>query len=88
MHIRSLLSVHVLSNFNMAAKNNQNELRLESSKGAKSPFWAHFGFEIDESGKRVDEKSVRCRLCNHKVGFSGNTTNLNVNKMWVVLLLN
>ena len=67
--MHSLLSVHVLSNFNMAAK-----------KGAKSPFWAHFGFEIDESGKRVDEKSVCCRLCNHKVGFSGNTTNLNVNK--------
>ena len=84
----SLLSVHVLSNFNMAAKNNQNELRLKSPKGAKSLFWAHFGFEIDESGKRVDEKSVRCGLCNHKVGFSGNTTNLNVNKMWAILLLN
>ena len=28
----SLLNVHVLSNFNMAAKNNQNELRLESPK--------------------------------------------------------
>ena len=54
--MRSLLSVHVLSNFNMAAKNNQNELHLESSKGAKSSFWAHFGFKIDESGKRVDEK--------------------------------
>ena len=26
--------------------------------------------------KKVDEKSVRCRLCSHKVGFSGNTTNL------------
>ena len=86
--MRSLLSVHVLSNFNMAAKNNQNELRLESPKGAKSPFRAHFGFEIDESGKRVDEKSVCCRLCNHKVGFSGNITNLNVNKMWAVLPLN
>ena len=49
---------------------------------------ARFGLEVDESGKRVDEKGVRCRLCNHKVGFSGNTTNLNVNKMWVVLLLN
>ena len=48
-------SVHVLSNFNMAAKNNQNELRLESLKGAKSPFLAHFGFKIDESERRVDE---------------------------------
>ena len=86
--MRSLLSVHVLSNFNLAAKNNQNELRLESPKGAKSAFWAHFGFEIDESGKRVDEKIVCCQLCNHKVGFSGNITNLNVNKMWAVLLLN
>ena len=54
----------------------QNELRLESPKGAKSPFWAHFGFEVDDNGKRIDERSVRCRLCNHKVGFSGNTTNL------------
>ena len=33
-----------------------HRLCLESPKGAKSPFWAHFGFEIDESGKRVDEK--------------------------------
>ena len=45
--MHSLLSVHVLSNFNMGAKNNQNELRLESPKGAKSPFWAHLGFKID-----------------------------------------
>ena len=59
----------------------------KSSPGAKGTFWAHFGFEKNESGKRVDEKSVHCRLCNHKVGFSGNTTNLN-DKMWVVLLLN
>ena len=50
----------MFSNFNMAAKNNQNELRLESPKGAKSLFRAHFGFEIDESGKRVNEKSVCC----------------------------
>ena len=58
--MHSLLSVHVhvhvFSNFNMAAKNNQNELRLEYPKGAKSLFWAHFGFEIDESRKRVDGK--------------------------------
>ena len=47
-----------------------------------------FGLEIDESGKRVDEKSVRCRLCNHKVCFYGNTINLNVNKTRAVLLLN
>ena len=52
--MRSLLSVHVLSNFNMAAKNNQNELRLESPEGAKSPFWAHFGFKKDEGRKRVE----------------------------------
>ena len=55
-----MYNVHVFSNFNMAAKNNQNELRLESPKGAKSLFRAHFGFEIDESGKRVNEKSVCC----------------------------
>ena len=54
--MRSLLSMHVFSNFNMAAKNNPYELRLESPKGAKSLFLAHFGFQIDESGKRVDKK--------------------------------
>ena len=36
--MRSLLSAHVLSNFNMAAKNNQNELRLESPKELKALF--------------------------------------------------
>ena len=52
-------------------------IRLEAPKGAKSPpYWAHSGFEVNKDGKRLDDKSVRCRLCNHKVGFSGNTTNL------------
>ena len=54
----------------------EEDLRLEPPKGSKSPYWAHFGFEVDKQGKRLDEKSVRCRICNHKVGFSGNTTNL------------
>ena len=57
----SLLSVHVLSDFNMAAKNNQNELHLESPKGAKSTFWAHFGFKKDESEKT--EKDLMKKVC-------------------------
>lgn len=51
-------------------------IRLVSPKGAKSAYWAHFGFEVGPDGERVDEKSVLCRICSHKVGFSGNTTNL------------
>ena len=51
-------------------------VRLEAPKGAKSVRWEYFGFEVDKDGKRVDEKYVHCRICNQKVGFSGNTTNL------------
>ena len=51
-------------------------LCLESPKGAKSRYWQHFGFEVNSSGKQIDEKTVRCRICHQKVGFSGNTTNL------------
>ena len=53
-----------------------SSVRLESPKGAKSPYWAHFGFEVNQDGKRLDEKNVLCRICSHKVGYSGNTTNL------------
>ena len=52
------------------------DLHLEAPKGAKSSYWAHVGFEVDKDGKRLDNKRVRCRICNHKVGFSGNTMNL------------
>ena len=50
--------------------------RLETPKGAKSIYWAHFGFEVDKDGRRIDEKNVRCHLCNKAIGYSGNTTNL------------
>jgi len=39
----------------------KDQLHLESPKGTKSAFWAHFGFEIDENLKRVDDKIVHCR---------------------------
>ena len=50
--------------------------KLKSPKGAKSRAWLHFGFEIDYERKTIYEKKVRCRLCDEKIGCSGNTTNL------------
>jgi len=41
----------------------KDQLHLESPKGNKTAFWAHFGFEIDETLKRVDDKIVHCRIC-------------------------
>ena len=40
--------------------------------------WNHFGYEVDESGKRIDDKHVRCRVpgCGKSIAYSGNTTNL------------
>ena len=58
----------------MEAKEAKDQLHVESPKGAKSAFWDHFGFEIDENSKRVDDKIVHCRICQRKIGFSGNTT--------------
>ena len=54
----------------------EEDLRLEAPKGAKSPSWTYDGFEVNKDGKRLNDKSVRCRICNHKIGYSGNTTNL------------
>ena len=38
--------------------------------------WQYFGFECGHEGKVVDDKHVRCTLCDAKVGYSGNTSNL------------
>jgi len=46
------------------------------SKGGKSPVWAHFGFQLGDDGKVADEKHVVCKICQAKVGYSRNTTNL------------
>ena len=54
----------------------EKTLRLQKPKGATSAVWDHFGFEIDEKGQRVDEKAVRCTLCDKNVRYSNNTTNL------------
>ena len=42
----------------------------------KSKVWKYFGFVVDAQGKVLNDKKVCCRLCKHKLGYSGNTTNL------------
>lgn len=37
--------------------------RLIAPKGAKSPYWAYFGQEVDASGKKINERCVHCKLC-------------------------
>lgn len=49
--------------------------RVSHGNGAKSPY---FGFEINEDAKHLDDKSVYCCSCYHRVSYtySGNATNL------------
>ena len=42
----------------------------------KSKVWKHFGFVANEKGKIVNDKKVTCRLCEHQLPYSGNTSNL------------
>ena len=44
----------------------------------KSPIWAYFAFEVDEQGRAIDEKHLRCRVswCKKTIVYSGNATNL------------
>ena len=62
---------------NMAER---SEHSYATPKGAKSPMWAHFGFLLNEEGKRVNEKQVHCHHCQDDeksfITYSGNTTNL------------
>ena len=51
-------------------------VELQPPKGRKSPLWKYFDFVIDESGDKVNEKAVHCRISQREVGYSGNTTNL------------
>ena len=51
------------------------EHTIAAPKGAKSKAWKYFGFQISE-GKTVDEKKVMCTLCDVKITYRGNTTNL------------
>ena len=50
--------------------------RLQSPKGAKSPYWQHFGFEVDSNGVKLSENVVKCKLCYRDIGYSRNTSNL------------
>ena len=49
---------------------------LQSPKGAKSPYWQHFGFEVNSEGVKLNESVVKCKLCYRDVGYSRNTSNL------------
>ena len=42
----------------------------------KSKVWKYFGFSADAEGKILDENKVTCRLCQSKLGYSKNTSNL------------
>ena len=52
------------------------KFELKPLEGHKSPLWKYFGFVIDESGDKVNEKAVHCRICQREVGYSSNTTSL------------
>ena len=43
---------------------------------SKSKVWRFFGFAVDGSGEIVDITRVVVRLCERRVPYSGNTTNL------------
>ena len=42
----------------------------------KSEVWKHFGFVANEKGKIANDKKVICRLYEHQLAYSGNTSNL------------
>ena len=50
--------------------------RLVIPKGGKSALWNHFGFEVGDEGQEVNKKEVCCRICNKRVSYSGNTSNM------------
>ena len=50
--------------------------QLKPLSSSKSKVWKFFGFAVDESGEIADKTRVVCRLCERRVPYSGNTTNL------------
>ena len=42
----------------------------------KSKVWKHFGFVANKKGKIANNKKVICRLREHQLAYSGNTSNL------------
>ena len=50
--------------------------QLKPLSSSKSKVWKFFGFTVDESGEITDKTRLVCRLCDRRVPYSGNTTNL------------
>ena len=50
--------------------------QLKPLSSSKSKVWKFFGFTVDRSGEINDKTRVVCRLCDRRVPYSGNTTNL------------
>ena len=54
----------------------QETTKLIKPARARSPYWEHFGFKVNEKGERLNTKAVFCQLCDKDVNYSQNTTNL------------
>lgn len=54
----------------------QETTKLIKPARARSPYWEHFGFKVNETGKRLNTKAVFCQLCDKDVNYSQNTTKL------------
>ena len=50
--------------------------KLMKPQNARSPFWEHFGLQVDDRGVKIDPNRVIFKLCTKDLKFSGNTTNL------------
>ena len=51
--------------------------RIQPAPAAfKADVWAYFGFKTREGSNDFDKSHAVCKLCNARVKFSGNTTNL------------
>ncbi|XP_067135790.1 E3 SUMO-protein ligase ZBED1-like [Centruroides vittatus] len=50
--------------------------KLVTPNSKRSSVWKHFGFEVDDCGVQIDKKTVWCRVCDARVAYSGNTSNL------------
>ena len=51
--------------------------RIQTAPAAfKADVWAYFGFKEKEGSYELDKSHAVCKLCNARVKYSGNTTNL------------
>ena len=54
--------------------------RIQTAPAAfKADVWAYFGFKAKEGSYELDKSHVVCKLCNTRIKYSGNTTNLRAN---------